>query len=47
MPLLVEAIRNDTDSYVPARPGIVSTLLVEKITESIHTGCPQKVEIPL
>ena len=47
MPLLVEAIRNDTDSYVPARPGIVSTLLVEKITESIHTGRPQKVEVPL
>ena len=47
MPLLVEAIRNDTESYVPARPGIVSALLIEKITESIHTGRPQKIEIPL
>ena len=47
MPLLVEAIRNDTEPYVSARPGIVSTLLVEKITESIHTGRPQKIEIPL
>ncbi len=47
LPLLVEAIRNDTEPYVPARTGIVSTLLLEKIVESIHTGQPQKIEIPL
>ncbi len=47
LPLLVEAIRNDTEPYVPARAGILSTLLVEKITASIRTGQPQKIEIPL
>ena len=46
LPLLVEAVRNDTEPYVPARAGILSTLLVEKITASIHTGLPQKIEIP-
>ena len=46
LPRLVEAIRNDTEPYVPARAGILSTLLVEKITASIQTGLPQRIEIP-
>lgn len=46
MPLLVDAIRNGNEPYVPPRAGIVSTLLVEKIAASIHTGQPQKIEIP-
>ena len=40
---LVDAIRNDKEPYVPPRAGILSTLLVEKITESIHSGHPQKI----
>ncbi|MDE0041994.1 MAG: Gfo/Idh/MocA family oxidoreductase [Candidatus Poribacteria bacterium] len=47
LPRLVEAIRDDTEPYVPARAGILSTLLVEKIIASIQTGLPQKVEFPL
>ena len=47
LPRLVEAIHNDTEPYVAARAGILSTLLVEKIITSIQTGYPQKVEIPL
>ena len=47
LPRLVESIRNDTEPYVPARAGILSTLLVEKIIASIQTGLPQKVEFPL
>ena len=46
LPLLVEAIRNDTEPYVPAHTGILATLVVEKIIESIHTGRPQEVELP-
>ena len=46
LPLLVDAIRNDTDPYVPVYPGILATLLVEKITESIHSGRPQEIELP-
>ena len=46
MPLLLDAIRNDTETYAPARAGIISTLLVEMIAKSIHTGCIQKIEIP-
>jgi len=46
MPLVVDAIRNGTEPYVPPRAGIVSTLLVEKIAASIHTGQSQKIEIP-
>ncbi len=43
--LLVDAIRNDTDPYVPPQAGILSTLLVETITTSIHSGQPQKVDL--
>ena len=46
MPLLLDAIHNDTETYVPARVGIISTLLVEMIAKSIHTGRTQKIEIP-
>ena len=46
MPLLLDAIRNDTETYTPARAGIISTLLVEMIAKSIHTGLAQKIEIP-
>lgn len=46
MPLLVDTIVNNTQPYVSARAGIISTLLAEKIAESIHTGQPQKMEIP-
>ena len=46
IPLLVDAIRNDTEPYVPASTGIVATQVVEKIIASIHTGQPQKVELP-
>ncbi len=45
LPLLVEAIRNDTETYVPALTGILSTLIVEKIIASIHSGQPQKVDL--
>ena len=47
LPRLVEAIRNDTEPYVPARTGILSTLLVEKIIASIRTGLPQRIDLPL
>jgi predicted dehydrogenase len=47
MPLFVEAIRNDTEPYVPAQAGILSTLIIEKITASIQTGRPQKIEMPV
>jgi len=46
MPLLVDAIRNDTDPYVPAYPGIVATLVLENLIASVHSGQPQKVELP-
>ena len=46
MPLLVDAIRNDTEPYVPAYPGILATLVVEKIIESIHSGRPEAIELP-
>ena len=45
LPLLVEAIRNDTEPYVPPQAGILSTLLVETIIESIHSGKPQQVDM--
>ncbi len=47
LPLLIDAIRNDTDPYVPVYPGILATLLLEKITESIHSGRPQEIELPI
>ncbi|MDE0463907.1 MAG: hypothetical protein OXH93_15935, partial [Caldilineaceae bacterium] len=43
--LLVEAIRNDTEPYVPPQAGILSTLLVETIIASIHSGKPQQVDL--
>ncbi|MEM7133983.1 MAG: Gfo/Idh/MocA family oxidoreductase [Chloroflexota bacterium] len=43
LPLLVDAIRNDTEPYVPAQTGILSTLIIEKIIASIHSGQPQEV----
>ena len=43
---LVAAIRAGTEPAIGAREGIRSTLLVERITESIRTGLPQKVEMP-
>lgn len=46
LPLLVAAIQNDTEPYVPAQAGIVSTFLVEKIAAAIQTGRPQKIEMP-
>ena len=42
---LVDAIRNDSDPYVPPQAGILSTLLVETIIASIHSGQPQKVDL--
>lgn len=45
--LLVDAIRNDTDPYVTAQAGILSTLLVETITASIQSGQPQNVDLSL
>lgn len=45
LPLLVEAIRNDSEPYVPPQAGILSTLLVETIIASIHSGKPQQVDI--
>jgi len=47
LPDLVAAIRHDAEPYIPVRAGIVSTLLVEKITESIQTRRPQAIEIPI
>ncbi|MDE0179812.1 MAG: Gfo/Idh/MocA family oxidoreductase [Caldilineaceae bacterium] len=46
MPLLLDAIRNDTETYTPARTGILATLVVENIIESIHSGRPQEIELP-
>jgi len=46
MPMLVAAIREDSDTYVGARAGIISTLMVQKVVESVHSGLPQKIEIP-
>ncbi len=46
MPLLVEAIRNDTETYVGARSGILSVLLMEKVIASIRSNAPQRVEMP-
>ena len=46
LPLLLEAIELGGESYAPASAGIVSTLVVERIIESIHTGQPQKVVVP-
>jgi len=45
LPLLVEAIRNDTEPYVPPQAGILSTLLVETIIASIRSGKPQQVDM--
>ncbi len=42
---LVDAIMNDSDPYVPPQAGILSTLLVETIIASIHSGQPQKVDL--
>lgn len=47
LPLLVEAIRSDTEPRISARAGTISVLLVEKIAESIHSGCAQKIQIPI
>ena len=43
--LLVDAIHNGTEPYVPPQAGILSTLLVETIAASIHSGQPQKVDL--
>ncbi len=43
--LLVDAIRNDSAPYVPPQAGILSALLVETITASIHSSQPQKVDL--
>lgn len=45
LPLLVDAIRNDSEPYVSAPAGIIATELVEKLTASIHTGAPQQLAI--
>ncbi|HEX2034200.1 MAG TPA: Gfo/Idh/MocA family oxidoreductase [Chloroflexota bacterium] len=45
-PLLLEAIRRGGESYVPARVGILATLVVEQIIESIRSGRPQPVTLP-
>ena len=47
LPVLVEAIRAGIDPEASARAGIISALLVEKIAESIHSGCTQKIDIPI
>ena len=44
LPLLIEAIQNDTEPYVSAGAGMVATELVEKIALSIHTKSPQRIE---
>ena len=46
LPFLLEAIEKGEDSYVPARVGIIATLVVEKIIESVHTGEKQAIELP-
>ncbi len=43
---LVDAIREGGPSYVPASAGIIATLVVEGIVESIRTGRPQSIEVP-
>ena len=43
---LVAAIRANTEPAIGAREGILSSLLVEQITESIRTGRPQAVQMP-
>ena len=45
LPLLVDAIRNDTEPYVPPTAGILSTLLTEAVIGSIHSGKSQKVDL--
>ncbi len=46
MPYLIEAIQQGGESYVPARNGIIATLVVENILESVRSGRPQAVELP-
>jgi myo-inositol 2-dehydrogenase/D-chiro-inositol 1-dehydrogenase len=46
LPLLVEAIRRGGESYVPASAGIISTLVVERLIEAVHSGRPQAVLLP-
>ena len=46
LPLLVDVIRNDSEPYVSAPAGILATEVVTKIAESVHTGVPQKIDIP-
>jgi hypothetical protein len=46
MPYLIEAIQQGTETYVPARNGIIATLVVESILEAVRSGRPQSVELP-
>ena len=46
LPFLVEAIQQGKESYGPASAGIISTLVVEGILESVRSGQPQPVELP-
>lgn len=45
LPLLLEAIRQGGESYVPASTGILSTLVVERIIDSLRSGQPRTVEL--
>ncbi len=46
LPVLIEAIRSGVQPEASARVGLVSTLLVEKLIEAVHSGRPQQIEIP-
>jgi hypothetical protein len=43
---LLDAIRGGEEPYVPAAAGIVATLVVERLSEAIRSGRPQRVEVP-
>ena len=46
LPFLLDAIHSGGESYAPASAGILATLVVERIVDSIRTGRPQRIELP-
>jgi hypothetical protein len=46
-PCLRDAIRGGGEPYVPAAAGIVATLVVERLSEAIRSGRPQRLEVPV
>jgi predicted dehydrogenase len=45
--MLLQAIHDGCESYVPASAGIRATVVIERIIESVHSGRPRQVTLPV